>query len=132
MEARDSEIATMGRWNIEQDGLRLESENKTQTSFVRVVYHAAQLLAVLAPSELGRTKFFVKQDDLWLHEGNKGKDIQFDEDGRSFVVLDTARLYDLTRDSIFTAHELYLIPDRKGAAVHGFSFSDNCVVTTLP
>ncbi len=132
VEARDAEVAMLGRWNVEQDGLRLETENKTQSAFVRVVYHAAQALAILAPSELGRTKFFVKQDDLWLHEGNKGRDILIDDDGRSYVVLDTTRLYDLTRESIYTPHELYLIPDRKGAAVHGFSFSDNCVVTSLP
>ena len=131
VEARDAEIAHHGRWDVEPDGLRLASDNKTQSAFVRVVYHAAQALAVLAPAETGKTKFFIKQDDLWLHEGNKGRDIQFDDDGRSFVVVDGARLYDLTRENVFTPHELFLIPDRKGAAVHGFSFSDACVVTTL-
>lgn len=132
VDSRDGEIATFGKWNIEQDGLRLETANKDQSAFVRVVYKAAQLLAVLAPSEQGPTKFFVKQDDLWLHEGNKGRDVKLDDDGRSYVVLDGTRLYDLTRDSIYTPHELFLIPDRKGATVHGFSFSDACVVTALP
>lgn len=132
VEARDGETAHHGRWDVEADGLRLAQANKTQSAFVRVVYHAAQALAVLSPAETGRTKVFVKQDDLWLHEGNKGRDIQFDEDGRSFVVLDAPRLYDLTRDSVFTPHELFLIPDRQGATVHGLSFSDACVVTALP
>jgi hypothetical protein len=132
VEARDAEIAHHGKWDTLPDGLRLASENKTQSAFVRVVYHAAQALAVLAPAETGKTRFFVKQDDLWLHEGNKGRDIQFDDDGRSYVVVDSPRLYDLTRESVFTPHELLLIPERKSASIHGFSFSDNCVVTTLP
>lgn len=132
VEARDAETAHHGRWDTEPDGLRLAQANKTQSSFVRVVYHAAQALAVMSPAETGRTRVFIKQDDLWLHEGNKGRDIQFDDDGRSFVVLDTPRLYDLTRESIHVPHELFLIPDRQGAVVHGFSFSDACVVTTLP
>lgn len=132
VEARDAETAHHGRWDVEPDGLRLAQANKTQSAFVRVVYHAAQALAVLSPAETGRTRVFVKQDDLWLHEGNKGRDIQFDDDGRSFVVLDSPRLYDLTRDSIFTPHELFLIPDRQGATIHGLSFSDACAVTTLP
>jgi hypothetical protein len=132
VEARDGETAHQGRWDTESDGLRLSQANKTQAAFFRVVYHAAQSLAVMAPAETGRTRVYVKQDDLWLHEGNKGRDIQFDDDGRSFVVVDTPRLYDLTRDSIFTPHELFLIPDRQGAAIHGLSFSDACVVTTLP
>jgi len=132
VEARDSETAHHGRWDTETDGLRLAQSNKTQSSFVRVVYHAAQALAVMSPAETGRTRVFVKQDDLWLHEGNKGRDIQFDHDGRSYVVLDSSRLYDLTRESYHIPHEMYLIPDRQGAAIHGFSFSDACTVTTLP
>jgi len=132
VEARDAETAIHGRWDTDTDGLRLAQPNKTQSSFLRVVYHAAQALAVMSPAETGRTRVFVKQDDLWLHEGNKGRDIQFDDDGRSFVTLDEPRLYDLTRESIHTSHELFLIPDRQGATVHGLSFSDACVVTTLP
>lgn len=132
VEARDAETALFGRWDTERDGLRLAEANKTQSAFVRVVYHAAQALAVLSPGDAGRTRFFVKQDDLWLHDGNKGRDVQFDDDGRSYVMLDSPRLYDLTRDSFHTPHELILIPDQKGAAVHGFSFSDACVITTLP
>lgn len=132
VEARDAEIAHNGRWDTESDGLRLAQANKTQSAFLRIVYHAAQSLAVMSPAETGRTRVFVKQDDLWLHEGNKGRDIQFDDDGRSFVVLDSPRLYDLTRESIHTPHELFLIPDRQGTTIHGLSFSDACVVTTLP
>ncbi|MCM2303855.1 MAG: redoxin family protein [Elusimicrobia bacterium] len=132
VEARDGEAAQHGRWDTEADGLRLAQANKTQSAFLRVVYHAAQALAVMSPPESGRARVFVKQDDLWLHEGNKGRDIQFDDDGRSFVVVDSPRLYDLTRDSIFSPHELFLIPERQGATIHGMSFSDACVVTTLP
>lgn len=132
VEARDGETAHRGRWDTESDGLRLAQANKTHSAFVRVVYHAAQALAVMSPAETGLTRVFVKQDDLWLHEGNKGRDIQFDDDGRSFVVLDSPRLYDLTREPHPSPHELFLIPDRQGAAIHGLSFSDACVVTTLP
>lgn len=132
VESRDGEAAYHGRWETEPDGLRLAQANKARTAFVRIVYRAAQALAVMSPPETGRTRVFVKQNDLWLHEGNKGRDIQFDDDGRSFVVLDSPRLYDLTRDSIFTAHELFLMPEQRGATVHGLSFSDACLVTTLP
>ena len=130
--ARDGETADHGRWEIQSDGLRLAQDNKAQSAFVRVVYHAAQALAVLSPAESGRTRVFVKQDNLWLHEGNKGRDIQFDDDGRSYIVLDVPRLYDLTRESVHSPHELFLMPDREGATIHGLSFSDACVVTALP
>ncbi|MBI3289074.1 MAG: hypothetical protein HYZ74_06115 [Elusimicrobia bacterium] len=87
---------------------------------------------MLAPPPDGPARVFVKQDDLWLHEGTAGNDIRFDDDGRSFALVDVPRLYDLTRNPDSHSHELYLIPERKGAAVYSFSFSDSCLVTTLP
>ena len=132
VESRDGEKATLGRWDAEPDGLRLAQKNARQGAFVRVVYRGAQALAVLAPSPEGPTRVFVKQDDLWLHEGIAGRDIRFDDDGRSYAKLDGLRLYDLVRDPDGQPHELYLVPDRMGAGVISVSFSDACSVTDLP
>lgn len=129
--SRQGEVAVRGRWDVESDGLRLEQKNNDQGAFVRVVYQGAQALAFLAPAAGTTTRFFIKQDDLWLHEGNAGGDVSFDEDGRSFVSVASARLYDLTRDPSVSPHELYLYPDKRGSAVRGFSFADACVVTKL-
>lgn len=129
--ARQGEVAVRGRWDEEADGLRLEQKNADQGALLRVVYQGAQALGFLAPAAGTTTRFFVKQDDLWLHEGNAGADVRFDEDGRSFVPVDSPRLYDLARDPSVSAHELYLFPDKRGASVRGFSFADACVVAPL-
>ncbi|MDX6768281.1 MAG: redoxin domain-containing protein [Elusimicrobiota bacterium] len=129
--SRQGEVALRGRWDEEGDGLRLEQANRDQGAFIRVVYQGAQALGFLAPAAGTTTRFFIKQDDLWLHEGNAGADVRFDDDGRSFVPVDAARLYDLTRDPSVSPHELYLYPDKRGAAARGFSFADACVVTKL-
>ena len=134
IEARVGEVASRGRWNLERDGLRLDQANADQGNFLRVVYMGAQALAVLAPppGQKKTARFFLKQDDLWLHEGNAGKDVQFDDDGRSFVPVETARLYDLVRDPDGRPHELYIIPERKDSGVYGLSFPDSCTVTNIP
>lgn len=129
--SRQGEIALHGRWDVESDGLRLEQNNRDQGAFLRVVYQGAQALGFLAPAAGTTTRFFIKQDDLWLHEGNAGADVKFDEDGRSYVPVDAARLYDLARDPSVSTHELYLYPDKRGASARGFSFADACVVTEL-
>ena len=133
VESRAGELATLGRWDLEPDGLRLATDNRRQGSFVRVVYSGAQALAVLAPPAglKPSARFFVKQDDSWLHEGNAGKDIRFDDDGRSFVLAESTRLYDLVRDPDDRPHELYVFPDRKDSGVYGFSFTDACLTTDL-
>jgi hypothetical protein len=131
-ESRDGELAVRGKWDSEPDGLRLAQGNADRNFFVRVVYEAAQAMAVLAPAPgKKKTKFFIKQDEQWLYEGVAGKDVQFDEDGRSFVLADDERLYDLAHDAGDKPHELYLIPEGAGAGVYGFSFADACTTAAL-
>jgi len=133
VESRQGELATRGKWDSEPDGLRLAQANADQGSFARVVYVAVQAMAVLAPSAPGkRTRFFVKQDDQWLYEGIAGADVKFDDDGRSFVVVEQERLYDLARDTGERPHELYVIPETRGGGVYGFAFADACTAAKLP
>lgn len=130
--SREGETATRGKWDLEPDGLRLTRPAPDLGDFVRVVYEAVQALAVLAPPAGKKTRFFIKQDDQWLYEGIAGRDVRFDDDGRSFVDVDSARLYDLARDVGDRPHELYVMPDHAGGGVYGFQFADACIATRLP
>jgi hypothetical protein len=133
VESRQGELATHGKWDSEPDGVRLAQANADQGGFVRVVYEASQAMAVLAPSAPGKkTRFFIKQDDQWLYEGITGADVRIDDDGRSFIVVEQSRLYDLAHDTGDRPHELYVIPETKGGGVYGFSFADACTATKLP
>lgn len=130
--AREGEVSTRGRWDVEPDGLRLAQENRDQGAFVRVIWQATQAIGILAPQPGKKTRFFVKLDDQWLYEGIAGRDIKFDDDGRSYVLADDERLYDLARDTGDKAHELYVIPERRGGGLYGFAFADACTATQLP
>ena len=131
--SREGEIATRGQWDLEPDGLRLSRPAPDLGDFVRVVYVAVQGMAVLAPPASGKkTRFFVKQDDQWLYEGIAGRDVRIDDDGRSFVEVGSARLYDLVLDTGDKPHELYVMPDHAGGGVYGFQFADACISTKLP
>ena len=128
---RDGEATTTGSWNAEPDALRLKGDNADHSSAMQLIYRGSQGFAVLAPQK-GSAVFYVRQDDLWLHSGNAGSDIRFDDDGRSFIEADGARLYHLTQNPNDSMHELSLIPLKPGAAVYGFSFSDRCLTSALP
>jgi len=129
--ARDGETAYSGQWDEEPDALRLAQKNAKLSAFLRLIYHGAQVFAVLAPPQ-GRSIFYVRQDEMWLHSGNAGKDIQFDDDGRSFVAATETRLYNLAQNPNDAMHEFMLIPTDHGSAVYGFSFSDRCLPAELP
>ena len=130
--SRGGELATHGKWAGEPDGLRLAQPNADRGAFVRIVYEATQALAVLVPPAGKKTRFFVRLDDQWLYEGIAGRDVKIDDDGRSFVPVDSIRLYDLVRDSVGKPHVLFLVPETQGAGVDGFQFADACTATRLP
>ncbi|MDE2141357.1 MAG: redoxin family protein [Elusimicrobia bacterium] len=130
--SREGELSLLGKWDTEPDGMRLAQANDDSGAFVRIIYAAPQVTAVLAPAAGKKTKFYIKRDEQWLYEGVAGRDIRYDEDGRSFVLADDERLYDLARDSSDKPHELDVIPATRGGGIYGFSFADACTVTQLP
>ena len=132
IESREGELASRGKWAMEPDGMRLTQANAAQGAFVSVIYQAAQAMAVLAPPPGKTQRFFVKRDDQWLYEGIAGKDLHFDDDGRSYVTVKDARLYDLARDADGKTHELTVIPEGTGGGIFGFSFADRCTAIDLP
>ncbi|MCX5795055.1 MAG: hypothetical protein NTY77_06145 [Elusimicrobia bacterium] len=130
--ARDGETAYAGRWEIEADDIRLAQKNPEQTALLRLVYRGSHAFAVLSPPAGKAGSFFVRQDQMWLHPGNAGKDIQFDDDGRSYVTSREPGLFNLTQNPDDALHVLTLMPDLPGSAVYDFSFSDRCLDKDLP
>ena len=71
-------------------------------------------------------RLYWKENDLWLHAGNANVDVIWDDDDRSYILVDDARVYYLTRNTRRRAQELELLPDGPGVGVWGFEFSDYC------
>ncbi len=122
---RQGELSTRGRWLL-GDGLRLDQRNRDLGAFVRIIYVGTQALATLAPGPRAPAKFWVRQDDLWL-SGNAGRDVQFDDEGRSYVLVDAPRMYRLVENANDEPHELTLLPEQDGSVVYSWSFSDKCL-----
>lgn len=125
--AREGELAKRGEWTVEGASLRLAEPNSGLDSWMRVVYRGAQAFAVLGPAAGKPTKFFLKQDDLWLHPGNSGPAVEFDDDGRSYVTVTEPGLYELAQNSLDVFHALTLMPQREGAAIYSFAYADRCL-----
>ena len=130
--AREGETAYSGRWDIEPDDLRLAQKNPDQTASLRLIYRGSRAFAVISPPAAKGNPIFVRQDQMWLHPGNAGKDVQFDDDGRSYVIARQPGLFHLTQNPDDALHELTVIPETPGTAVYGFSFSDRCLDKDLP
>lgn len=129
--ANEGVTGFQGNWSLEPDFIRLNENNPNREAFVSVIYRGAQAFAVLAPGR-GPARIFVRQDDLWMHPRNAGKDVRFDDDGRSFVNADAPRLYHLAKNTTDDPHELALMPLKADAKVYSFSFSSRCLAPFVP
>jgi thiol-disulfide isomerase/thioredoxin len=116
-----------GAWQAGSESLATAGE---QAALV-LPYHAATANAVLSVSAdpvdllLGLkppVKIELTQDGRPLDRVTAGNDVRF-EDGRSFVLVDAPRMYELARNPDSGPHELRLDVAARGTAVFAFSFS---------
>ncbi|RMG90425.1 MAG: hypothetical protein D6706_19610 [Chloroflexi bacterium] len=97
-------------------------------------YRAVTVNAVLSPSpdpvetvlDLRKPEsepvIEVKQDGRYLNPANAGRDITF-RNGKSIVLVDRPRMYELVNNSLYGKHELSLTFHARGLAVYAFSFT---------
>lgn len=123
--ARDGETGFKGKWTTERDSLRLGMDNPALNAFSRVIYRGAAGYAIFGKT--GRAgRIFLKQDDFWLHAGNAGPDVEWDDQDRSFVRVKQTRVFSVTRNKDDDIHELTVLPESEDSRAFGFEFSDFC------
>lgn len=127
---RAGEVATLGEWNKESDALRYAGIQRGHRDHIRLIYYGAEVMATLSRFGGKPARFFVKQGNLWLHAGNANKDIKWDFDDRSYVLVDKPRLFFLTKNKKKEKlQELALYPEKTGMGISSFEFSDQCQAT---
>lgn len=123
--ARDGETGYKGKWVLERDAIRLNMDNPALNAFSRIIYRGAAGYALLGKT--GKpARIFVKQDDFWLHAGNAGPDVEWDDQDRSFVRVRESRVYSLVRNAEDDMHELTILPEQEDSRAFGFEFSNFC------
>jgi hypothetical protein len=122
MESHDGEVSSIGEWKLEADGLR----SAKPSASLHIFYRGASSTALLSKNGPKPAKLFIRQDNLWLHKGNAGPDILFDDDEQSFVIVDEPRPYGLTRNKRPDMHELLLSPESPGLGIHAVEFANAC------
>lgn len=126
VDARDGEVALSGTWEDDAEAIRYTGTGKALDQLY-LIYRGGEAGAVLSPGGGRQVRVFIKVDNLWLHGGNAGTDVLWDDSDRSYVLVDEGRLYSIIRDpNKDSMHEVSLFPDGPGASVHGFEFSDFC------
>ncbi len=85
-------------------------------------YHAAGVHLVLRPLEGGANRLTVLLDGHPIPRSAAGGDIRYDRQGRSFVLVHKARMYDLVKHQPFGSYLLEMTPSGAGPAFYSVTF----------
>jgi len=120
-------IYAAGAWQNHSEYFRHARDTEEIEDFIALLYRAVEVNVVMKPEDVYWFQIFVKQDGAWLRKAVAGSDVLFDEEGRSYVKVDAARMYNLIANQPYGAHDLRLYPLSRGLSVYSFSFG-TCLV----
>ncbi len=110
-----------GKWFNEREGVRYDGE-PGESGRVSVLYEAVEVDSVMSVEGESPAKVFAAQDKHSLTKENAGVDIRFEEDGRSYFLVDSPRRFNVVANREFGAHELELCLRVPGVEVFAMSF----------
>jgi thiol-disulfide isomerase/thioredoxin len=120
---KDGSLYLQGYWRTTSEAaISGESDG-----FLALRYHAIEVEAVLKPENGGSVRVGVMQDGKPVAESDAGKDLRYDDRGRSFVEVNAPRAYELVTNAQFGQHTLQLFPKRDGLGIYDFAF-ESCEV----
>jgi thiol-disulfide isomerase/thioredoxin len=126
----DGRFYADGEWMNGRDFFRLERSNGKEGHII-VPYQGLDVDSVLAPEGAKQVEITVRQDDGYLSAANRGDDVRIDAKGRSFIVVDEPRLYNLVRNREYGEHVLKLGGGNKRFSLYTVSFSTAVIAEVI-
>ncbi len=111
-----------GDWLNDRDYIKLDTEDLKGGSLT-LIYQGKEVNAVIRPVGEKGFQVFVQHDDKPISRGDKGADIRYNEEGRSYFVVNDARLYNIVLNREFGEHKLILSTRSNGFAIYSLSFT---------
>jgi hypothetical protein len=85
-------------------------------------YSSLEVNLVINPDGEKDFKVCVMQDEKYLNPEDAGDDVEFDSDGKSYVLVNQAKMYNLVKNKEFGSHLLKLSSNSDGFAAYAFTF----------
>lgn len=119
---RDGNVYLEGYWDVLKQAVEYEGGN----GYFDVPYHAIEVSVVMT-SDGERNRVDVTQDGKPIPREDAGKDLRFDPNGSSYIMVDASRAYDVIANATFGSHDLQLSPHEPGLRIYDVAF-ESCEV----
>lgn len=118
----DGRVYAHGRWKNAPEALISTRESPSPKDYVAIRYHALEVNSVLRPEEGKPVRVWVYHDGKPVSPKDKGDDLKFDEQGRSYLTVDEPRMYNIIKNAKFGQHGLRLATAQPGLGVYSYTF----------
>ena len=118
----DSRFYLHGVWTLNEESVRHGRTTEGFEDYLAIKYEEASVNAVLQPAGRKSLKVEVTLDLASVPEEMRGDDIQVDPEGRTFLVVDQHRLYNIIRSPEVAPHELRLSAASPDLILYNFTF----------
>ncbi len=115
-----------GEWMINREYARSMKPTKCAPNYIALKFESFNVSGVISSENGASGKIYIFQDGNKLDDSNKGKDVEFDDEG-SYVNVSIPKLYRLIDNKEYGMHELRLFPPAN-ARIYKFSF-ETCPVS---
>ena len=119
---KKDQIYTTGEWKLEPEYLQHARVTKDLDDLVILSYTAKDVYIVMSTEGSEQIKVYVTLDGLGLNDSNMGRDIKFDEVGRSYLEVKFATLYYVISTMSFGDHVLRSSTTSERLKLYAFTF----------
>ena len=110
-----------GMWYSGPDSARHARVTEDLEDYVALKYFGTSVNVVLG-AEDEPYRVYVTVDDASIPLADRGADIQEDEDGATYILVDTDRMYGIVDSPEYGGHEIKLSSNSDGFSVFAFTF----------
>ena len=111
-----------GLWKNQAENLVHAQMTEDYEDYIAIQFYATSVHAVMAPEAGEPFQVQVTLDDAPVEMSKAGIDIQYDDDGNSFVYVDESRMYSLVDQTTFSGGALKLSSNSPEFSFFAFTF----------
>ena len=119
---QDGLVYVNGPWKNTGDALISDKASATPRNYIAIKYHALEVNSVLKNEAGVPVRVWVYQDGKPVRKQDAGSDIQFDEQGRTYLLVNEGRMYHIIKNARFGQRTLKLATAEPGMGIYSFTF----------
>jgi thiol-disulfide isomerase/thioredoxin len=124
---QEDSIYVEGRWITSSEYMAPALKDSSEMAHIYLKYTSSEVNLVINPEKEKDYKVFIMQDNGHLSREDAGDDVEYDSNGKSYIVVGDPKMYNLIKNKNVGSHLLQLSTNSNGFSAYAFTFI-SCVI----